>query len=217
MKYRKLGITNIDLSVISLGTMTFGEQTSESEAFKMMDYAYERGVNFLDTAEMYPVYPKKKTSGKSEEIIGNWIKGKKNRDKILVASKVASGHPKGIGASELLWIRQGGKNLRFDKKNLNEAVNGSLKRLKTDYIDLYQLHWPERNVAIFGQLDFKYDSTDTNWIPIEEVLESLNDLVKAGKIRHIGLSNETPWGITKFLTTAEKKKIIKSNVCAKWI
>ncbi len=186
MEYRKLGATDIDVSILSLGTMTFGEQSSEMEAFKMMDYAYDSGINLLDSAEMYPVYPKKETSGRSEEIIGNWIKGKKNRDKILIATKIASCHPKGIGASELSWIRNGGKNLRFDKNNLNEAINASLKRLKTDYIDLYQLHWPERNVAVFGQLDFKHDPNDNDWTPIEEVLQNLNDLVRLGKIRHIG-------------------------------
>jgi aryl-alcohol dehydrogenase-like predicted oxidoreductase len=207
MKYKKLGITNLNVSRICLGTMTFGEQNSESEAFEQMNYAYNNGVNFFDTAEMYPVYPKKKTSGKSEEIIGNWIKKNKNRDKIILATKVASGHPKGIGATGLSWIRKGGKNLCFDKKNLIEAVNASLKRLKTDYIDLYQLHWPERNVAVFGQLDFKYDPFDNNWTPIDEVLENLNNLVNLGKIRFIGLSNETPWGILNFLKIAEKKKL----------
>ena len=207
MKYKKLGITNLNVSRICLGTMTFGEQNSESEAFEQMDYAYNKGVNFFDTAEMYPVYPKKETYGKSEEIIGNWIKKNKNRDKIILATKVASGHPKGIGATGLSWIRKGGKNLRFDKKNLIEAVNTSLKRLKTDYIDLYQLHWPERNVAVFGQLDFKYDPSDNNWTPIDEVLENLNDLVNLGKIRFVGLSNETPWGVLNFLKIAEKKKL----------
>lgn len=207
MQYKKLGRTNIDVSLLSLGTMTFGEQTSKAEAFKIMNYAYDNGVNFFDTSEIYPVYPKKKTQGDSEKIIGEWTKGKKNREKIIIASKIASCHRDGIGATGLSWIRKGGKNLRFDKYNLNEAVNKSLKRLKTDYIDLYQLHWPERNVAVFGQLDFEYDPNDTNWTPIEEVLENLNDLVKLGKIRYIGLSNETPWGITKFLNIAEKKNL----------
>ncbi len=207
MKYRKLGTTNLDVSVICLGTMTFGEQTSQLDSFKQMDYAVDRGVNFFDTAEMYPTYPKKETYGLSEEIIGNWLKTKKNRDKIIIATKIASCHPKGIGATKLEWIRKGGKNLRFDKENLNEAVNASLKRLKTDYIDLYQLHWPERNVAVFGQLDFIYDPTDTEWTPIEEVLENLDNLVKSGKIRYVGLSNETPWGIIKFLQIAKEKKL----------
>ena len=170
MKYRKLGTTNLEDSAICLGTMTFGEQNSQSDGFEQMDYAIERGVNFFDTAEIYPVMPKKETYGKSEEIIGNWLKTKKNRNKIILASKIVSGHPAGIGSSGLTWVRKGGKNLRFDKDNMNKAVNASLKRLRTDYIDLYQLHFPERNVPVFGQLDFKYDPSDTKWTPIEEVL-----------------------------------------------
>ena len=192
MKYKKLGTTNLKVSAICLGSMTFGEQNPQSEAFEQMDYAVERGVNFFDTAEMYPVYPKKETCGKSEEIIGNWLKTKKNRDKIILASKIASGHPTGIGSSGLIWVRKGDKNLRFNKDNMNKAVNDSLKRLQTDYIDLYQLHFPERNVPVFGQLDFKYDPSDTKWTPIEEVLENLDQLVKSGKIRYVGLSNESP-------------------------
>jgi len=207
MKYRKLGTTSLDVSAICLGTMTFGEQTSQMEGFEQMDYAVEMGVNFFDTAEMYPTYPKKETCGNSEEIIGNWLKTKKNREKIIVATKVASGHPVGIGFTGLTWIRKGGKNLRFDKENLNEAVNGSLKRLQTDYIDLYQLHWPERNVPVGGQLDFRYDPSDTKWTPIEEVLENLDLLVKSGKIRYVGLCNETPWGVMNFLKTAKEKKL----------
>ena len=207
MKYKKLGVTDLEVSAICLGTMTFGEQNSQSEGFEQMNYAVERGINFFDTAEMYPAYPKKKTYGKSEEIIGNWLKTKKNRNKIILASKIASGHPKGIGATELSWIRKGGKNLCFDKDNINKAVDDSLKRLQTDYIDLYQLHWPERNVAVFGQLDFKYDPSDTEWTPIEEVLENLDQLVKSGKIRYVGLSNETPWGVINFLQVAREKKL----------
>ena len=207
MKYKKLGVTDLEVSAICLGTMTFGEQNSQSEGFEQMNYAVERGINFFDTAEMYPAYPKKETYGKSEEIIGNWLKTKKNRNKIILASKIASGHPKGIGATELSWIREGGKNLCFDKDNINKAVDDSLKRLQTDYIDLYQLHWPERNVAVFGQLDFKYDPSDTEWTPIEEVLENLDQLVKSGKIRYVGLSNETPWGVINFLQVAREKKL----------
>mgnify|MGYP001295001688 CR=1 FL=1 len=207
MKYNNLGITNLKVSQICLGTMTFGEQNSQNESFKLMDLANDKGINFFDTAEMYPTYPKKETQGNSERIIGNWINKKKNRDKIIIATKISSGHPKGIGFTGLKWIRKGGKNLKFDKKNMNQAVNDSLKRLKTDYIDLYQLHWPERNVPVIGQLDFKYDPSDVHWTPIQEVLENLNNLVKSGKIRYVGLSNETPWGITKFLFTAVKKKL----------
>ncbi len=207
MKYRKLGTANLNVSAICLGTMTFGEQNSKLEGFEQMDYAVEKGVNFFDTAEMYPVYPKKETYGKSEKIIGDWLKTKNNRDKIILASKVASGNPKGIGATGLKWIRKGGRNLRFDKENMIKAVNNSLSRLQTDYIDLYQLHWPERSVAFSGQLDFKYDPSDTKWTPIEEVLENLDYLVKSGKVRYVGLCNETPWGVTSYLKIAKEKKL----------
>ena len=206
MQYRKPGNINLNISAICLGTMTFGEQNSQTEAFEQMDYAYEKGINFFDTAEMYPIYPKKETCGKAEEIIGNWLKTKKNRDKIILGSKIVSNHPEGIGATKLAWIRKGGENLCFDKENMIKAVEGSLRRLQTDYIDLYQLHWPERNVGMFGQLDFKYDPSDT-WTPMEEVLENLNNLIKSGKIRYVGLSNETPWGILNFLKIAEQKKL----------
>ena len=206
MQYRRLGTTNLDLSIIGLGTMTFGEQTSELEAYNQMDYAKEKGINFFDTAEMYPIYPKKETCGKTEEIIGKWLKNKKNRSQTIIASKIVSNHPEGIGATKLKWIRKGGENLRFDKENLIKAVEGSLKRLQTDYIDLYQLHWPERKVGMFGKLDFEYDSSD-KWTPIEEVLENLSNLIKSGKIRYVGLSNETPWGILSFLKIAEQKKL----------
>ena len=201
MKYRKLGNTNIDVSVICLGTMTFGEQNSEAEGFEQMDYALDRGVNFFDTAELYAVMPRKETYGKTEEIVGNWLKSRKKRDKIILASKIAS-----KSEDDLHWIRNGSTSLGFDRKNMDEAINNSLKRLKTDYIDLYQLHWPERKVPKFGVLDFKYDPKD-QWTPIEEVLENLDRLIKAGKIRYVGLSNETPWGVMKFLQLAKEKNL----------
>jgi aryl-alcohol dehydrogenase-like predicted oxidoreductase len=209
MKYKSLGNTSLSVSKICLGTMTFGEQNSEKDSFKIMDYANEHGVNFFDTAEMYPTYPRKETQGDSERIIGKWINKKKNRDKVIIATKISSGHPKGIGATGLKWIRGGGKKLKFDKKNINKAVNDSLKRLNTDYIDVYQLHWPERNVPVFGQLEYKYDSKDNNWTPIPEVLENLNDIIRQGKVRYIGLSNETSWGISKFLSCSEKGNLSK--------
>ena len=202
MKYRKLGTTDIDVSVICLGTMTWGEQNTQKDGFDQMDYAVERGINFFDTAEIYAVMPRKETYGKTEEIIGNWFKEKKNRDKIILASKIAS-----KAENDLNWIREGSKNLGFDKKNINSAIDASLKRLQTDYIDLYQLHWPERKVPKFGQLDFEYDPNDNKWTPFEEVLENLNALVKEGKIRYVGLSNETPWGVMKFLQTAKEKNL----------
>ena len=201
MKYRKLGNTDIDVSVICLGTMTFGEQNSQQDGFDQMDYAVERGVNFFDTAELYAVMPRKETYGKTEEIVGNWFQEKKNRDKIILASKIAS------KSDGLEWIREGSKTLGFDKKNMNAAIDESLKRLKTDYIDLYQLHWPERKVPKFGILDFEYDSSDNDWTTVEEVLYNLDQLVKAGKIRYAGLSNETPWGVMKYLQLSKEKNL----------
>ena len=203
MKYKKLGTTSLKISNISLGTMTFGEQCPKNESLKILDYSYENGVNLIDTAEMYPVYPKKKTQGDTERIIGDWLKKKKNRNKIFIASKICSSHPDGIGSTRLKWIRGGGKKLKFDYKNISKAVNESLKRLKTDYIDLYQLHWPERKVAIFGKLDFNYDKNDKNWTPFLEILHNLNKLIKTGKIRYIGVSNETPWGISEYINLSE--------------
>ena len=201
MKYRKLGNSDIDVSVICLGTMTFGEQNSQEEGFEQMDYAIDRGVNFFDTAELYAVMPKKETYGRTEEIIGNWFNKRKNRDKVILASKIAS-----KSEDDLEWIREGSNTLGFDRKNMDIAIDNSLKRLKTDYIDLYQLHWPERKVPKFGVLDFNYDPND-EWTDIEEVLENLQRLVKAGKIRYVGLSNETPWGMMKFLQLSETKNL----------
>ena len=201
MRYRKLGTTDLNVSVICLGTMTFGEQNTQLDGFAQMDYALERGINFFDTAELYAVMPRKETYGKTEEIIGNWLHEKKNRDKVILASKIAS------KSDGLEWIRKGSKNLGFDKENLNNAIDSSLKRLKTEYIDLYQLHWPERKVPLFGVLDFEYDPIDVDWNPIEEVLDNLQSLVKAGKIRYVGISNETPWGMMKFLEVAKEKNL----------
>ena len=202
MKYRKLGNTDIDVSVICLGTMTFGEQNTQEEGFEQMDYSLDRGINFFDTAELYAVMPRRETYGKTEEIVGNWFKERKNRDKIILASKIAS-----KAEDDLEWIRNGSTTLGFDRKNMDIAIDNSLKRLQTDYIDLYQLHWPERKVPKFGVLDFNYDPHDNEWTAIEEVLENLNRLVKAGKIRYVGLSNETPWGVMKFLQIAKEKNL----------
>ena len=201
MKYRKLGTTDTDVSVICLGTMTWGEQNSQEEAFKQMDYAFDRGINFFDTAEIYPVMPRKETYGKTEQIIGNWFMEKKNRDKIILASKIAS------KSSDLEWIRGGSSKLGFDKKNMNDAIDASLKRLQTDYIDLYQLHWPERKVPLFGKLNFEFDSKDIDWTLLEETLNNLNDLIKAGKVRYVGLSNETPWGVMKYLQISKENNL----------
>lgn len=193
MEYRKLGSSDLNVSVLSLGTMTFGEQNSEQDAHQQLDMAVAQGVNFIDTAEMYPVPPRAETQGLTESHIGSWLK-RQQREKFIIATKIA-GPSRGFS-----WIRNGP---RVNRDHLNAAVDASLKRLQTDYIDLYQIHWPERYVPMFGATSFdvtqQHDST-----PINEQLQTLGDLVKAGKIRHIGLSNETPWGVSEFSRCAEQ-------------
>ncbi len=196
MQYRKLGNTNIDVSVICLGSMTWGEQNSQAEGFGQMDYALEQGVNFFDTAELYSIPPKAATYGRTEEIIGNWLAQRGTRDRIVLASKIA-----GPGEDWLPHIRAG--KTRFNRTHIEAALNASLKRLQTDYLDLYQLHWPERNTNFFGRLGFSPVDED-DFTPIAETLQALDAQVRAGKIRHIGVSNETPWGVTGFLHTAER-------------
>lgn len=199
MQYRKLGRTEIDVSVICLGTMTWGGQNVEAEGHEQMDYALDQGVNFWDTAEMYAVPPSPETYGKTEEIIGTWFAKTGRREEVILASKVAG---PGLG-----WVRGG--DYKIDRKNILEAVEDSLKRLQTDYIDLYQLHWPNRGSYHFGQQwgfnpKFNADSVEENFI---EVLETLNELIKAGKIRHIGLSDETAWGTAKYLELSKKHSL----------
>tara|TARA_Y100000590_G_scaffold1809_1_gene2295 strand:+ start:7078 stop:8115 length:1038 start_codon:yes stop_codon:yes gene_type:complete len=196
MNYKKLGNTNLKISTICLGTMTWGEQNTQKEGFEQMDYALNQGVNFFDTAEAYSIPIKKQTYGKTEEIIGNWFKTRKNRNKIILATKIA-----GPGPS---WIRGGGN--QFDKKNINLAVEKSLKRLQTDYIDLYQLHWPERDTNFFGKLGYEHKE-NKKWNDFHEVLDSLNNLIKKGKIRYVGLSNETAWGLSKFIELSNQKNL----------
>jgi aryl-alcohol dehydrogenase-like predicted oxidoreductase len=199
MEYRQLGRTGLDISVIGLGTMTWGFQNTQDEGFAQMDYALEQGVNFFDTAEMYAIPPTEKTFGSTETIIGNWFASRCNREKIILASKIT-----GPG---LAWIREG-KNY-IDKKNIQQAVEGSLKRLQTDYIDLYQLHWPNRGSYHFGRIwgfkpDFDVQAEEDNFL---EVLQALDDLIQAGKIRHVGLSNETAWGMSKWLQLADENNL----------
>ena len=196
MNYKKLGNTGIEVSTICLGTMTWGEQNTQEEGFEQMNYALDQGVNFWDTAELYAIPPKKNTYGKTEEIIGNWFNNTKKREEIILATKVT-----GPGLS---WIRGGGN--QYDDKNLNEAVNESLKRLKTDYIDLYQLHWPERNSNFFGKLGYKHEDKN-EWNKFEEILYSLDKIIKSGKVRYVGLSNETAWGLSKFLEISQTKSL----------
>ena len=195
MEYRRLGRTDIKVSAICLGTMTFGEQNTEAEAHAQLDYALEAGVNFIDTAEMYPVPPRGETYGRTEEYIGTWLQQRTNRDRVILASKVAG------PARDLTYLRDG--KARLDRVNIEAALDSSLKRLRTDYLDLYQLHWPDRNTNTFGKLGYRHDPTDTS-VPIEETLQVLGDLVRAGKVRHIGLSNESPWGAMRFLQAARE-------------
>ena len=195
MKFKKLGNTDIDVSLICLGTMTWGTQNTEKDAFEQMDYAVSQGINFFDTAEIYSVPPTSDSYGKTEIMIGNWFEKRKNRDKIILASKVA-----GPGCN---WIRGGGNN--FDEKKIGEAIDGSLKRLKTDYIDLYQLHWPERSTNFFGRRDYLFNNKEGNWNSFESILEALEKFIKSGKIRHIGMSNETPYGLSRYLEISKNK------------
>jgi aryl-alcohol dehydrogenase-like predicted oxidoreductase len=198
MEYRQLGHSDLKVSVISLGTMTWGEQNTEAEAHSQLDLALERGVNFIDTAEMYPVPPKPETQGRTEAYIGTWLAKGGKRDKIVLASKAAgpASDPKRPG-----HIRDGRPH--FDRKNLTQALEDSLKRLKTDYLDLYQLHWPDRNANYFGQLAYPWQPDAEGSTPIEETLAVLKEFVDAGKVRTIGLSNETPWGVAQFLNAAK--------------
>ena len=195
MKYRKLGQTGLDVSVICLGTMTFGEQNSEAEAHSQLDFATERGVNFIDTAELYAIPPKAQTQGLTEQYIGTWLKHRQDRDKLVIASKVS-----GPGADWVGHIRGGP---RLNREHMTKALDASLSRLQTDYIDLYQVHWPERKTNFFGQLGFQ-ESQDDDAISIEETLSVLNDFVASGKVRHIGISNETPWGVYEYLRLANE-------------
>lgn len=195
MQYRPLGNTDLNVSLICLGTMTWGEQNTETEAHAQLDCAMGAGVNFIDTAELYPIPPNALTQGLTETIIGNWFKARGNRSNLILATK-AVGH-----SAWLPHIRDG--KARLNRKHINAAVDASLARLQTDYIDLYQLHWPDRKTNFFGKLGYSYDQENNHAATeILETLESLADLITAGKIRHIGISNETPWGIAQYLHLA---------------
>lgn len=198
MQYTTLGTTDLKISKICLGTMTFGRQNTEQEGHEQMDYALDNDVNFFDTAEMYAVPASQATQGKTEEIIGTWFKSRQNRDKVILATKVTG------PSDSMTYIRN---PLRFDKASINAAINGSLKRLQTDYIDLYQLHWPERPVNSFSIRSYpagQEDKWEDNFV---EVLTILKELIDAGKIRHFGISNETPWGTMRLLHLADKHNL----------
>ncbi|WP_028534133.1 NADP(H)-dependent aldo-keto reductase [Paludibacterium yongneupense] len=197
MEYRKLGHSDLNVSLIALGTMTWGEQNTEAEAHSQLDLALEHGINLVDAAEMYPVPPRPETQGLTEAYIGNWLARSGQRDRIVLATKAAgpASDPKRPG-----HIRDGQPH--FDRKNLTSALDDSLRRLRTDYVDLYQLHWPDRNANYFGQLGYAWSDDAPGSTPIEETLRVLQDFVAAGKVRTIGLSNETPWGVARFLNAA---------------
>ena len=196
MNYKNLGNTDIKVSTICLGTMTWGEQNTELEAFEQMDFALDQGVNFWDTAELYSIPPRAETFGHTEIIIGNWFKKTKKRKQVILATKVCG--------PMRSYVRGGGN--QYGVKNITEALEGSLKRLQTDYIDLYQLHWPERNTNMFGRLGYEHNDVG-DWNKFEDILGNLKKFVDDGKIRHVGLSNETPWGTKKFLEVAKEKRL----------
>lgn len=202
MEFRRLGRTDIKVSLICLGTMTWGEQNTEAEAHAQLDYALERGINFIDVAEMYPVPPRAETQGRTEAYIGTWLKARKNRDKVILATKVAGrgGGPRG----EFDWLRDDKQPPNLSRKQIFEAVDKSLKRLQTDYIDLYQTHWPDRLTTNFGKASYPWNSDES--IAIAETLDAMGELVKAGKIRMMGVSNETAWGVMKHLGDAASDK-----------
>ncbi|MDQ6970075.1 MAG: NADP(H)-dependent aldo-keto reductase [Mariprofundus sp.] len=198
MIYNKLGNTDIDVSALCLGSMTWGEQNSAAEAFEQMDIALEHGINFFDTAELYAIPPKAATYGATERIIGDWFKQTGRRDDIFLASKVCG---------PTAWcphIRHG--EARLDRKNIIAACEASLSRLQTDHIDLYQTHWPNRNTNFFGRLGYQH-TNDTDETSIEETLDAMQELITAGKVRHIGISNETPWGMMQHLQISQHKTL----------
>ncbi|MEX1058242.1 MAG: aldo/keto reductase, partial [Natronospirillum sp.] len=189
MEFRTLGRTDLKVSKICLGTMTWGEQNSEQDAHTQLDLAMDHGINFIDAAEMYPVPPRKETQGLTEQYLGTWLKARKCRDQLVIATKV-TGRSEGFP-----YLRDGP---RLSAQHITQAVDDSLRRLRTDYIDLYQIHWPERKTNFFGQLGYQHLSED-DALPVEETLRACEQLVSSGKIRHLGLSNETPWGVHEYL------------------
>jgi len=192
MRHRRLGGSDLEVSELCLGTMTFGEQNSEAEGHEQLDYALAQGINFIDTAEVYSIPPRPETAGRTEEIIGSWLARRGRRDDVIIATKVA-------GRSKLDWLRA--PMTRLTREQIHSAIEGSLRRLRTDYVDLYQLHWPDRPLRLFGGLGYRHID-DSDSVPVIETLVALGELVRAGKVRHIGLSNETSWGLAQFLAAA---------------
>jgi len=199
MQHRPLGRTGIEVSALCLGTMTFGEQNTEAEAHAQLDRALAAGIDFIDTAEMYPVPPRAETQGRTESYIGTWLAARGGRDRLILATKVS-----GPG-DWITWLRGGGH--RLDRRNIEAALEASLRRLRTDYVDLYQLHWPDRETNFFGKLGYTPGKDDDS-VPLLETLQVLADLVRAGKVRAVGVSNETPWGLMRFLALADQAGLL---------
>ena len=195
MDYRELGRTGLKVSRLCLGTMTFGEQNSEADGHAQMDYALDCGINIFDAAEIYPIPPRAETQGRTEAIIGTWLAARKARDKVMIATKVA-------GRGKMSWLRKDASKTRQSPAQIMEAVEASLRRLNTDYLDLYQLHWPDRPMRIFEGHDYLHLEGDSH--PVHEILGALGRLVTDGKVRFVGLSNETPWGVMSFLRASEQ-------------
>ena len=204
MKYDKLGRSDISISRLCMGTMTFGSYNTKEEGFAIMDYAFEHGINFFDSAEMYPTPPNKNTAHLTNKIIGEWMKQRKNRNKIVIADKIAG---RSIPRNSVGWLRPTGEDTRLNKEQINFAIDNSLQNLGTDYIDLYQLHWPDRLGNFFYGLEYKHKEDES--ISIEETLGALEENIKKGKIRHIGISNETAWGASQFIKISEKNNWTK--------
>ena len=196
MKYSRLGSSGLEVSNVCLGTMTWGEQNDQNDTNEQLDYAVAQGVNFIDTAELYPVPATAETSGRTSKIIGNWLQKRGNRDQVIIASKIA-----GTG-DYTAHIRTNG----FRKEALHDAITKELKRLQTDYIDLYQLHWPERKTNFFGKLGYEHDDSN-EWTRFEDILGNLKKFIDQGKIKHVGVSNETPWGLSKYLELSKDKNL----------
>ena len=202
MKFNKIPNTNLNVSQICLGTMTWGSmQNTEQDGFEQMDYAVSKGINFFDTAELYSIPPTKETCGATSRIIANWLKKTKKRDEIIIADKVT-------GRSGMNWIRPGENETRLNKKQINTAIDNSLKNLQIDHVDIYQLHWPDRPLNVFSGLEYEHTETD-DVVPILETMEAMASLIKAGKIKYYGLSNETSWGASQYIKLAEKHNIPK--------
>jgi aryl-alcohol dehydrogenase-like predicted oxidoreductase len=200
MELRTLGRSDLKVSAAGLGVMTFGAKTSTADAFRQLDLAFAAGINLFDTAENYPAPVSAQTQGRSEEIVGNWVAERGIRSRVIVATKVAG---PGNAAGDMTHIR--GADRRLDRANICAAVDGSLQRLRTDYIDLYQVHWPERPITTLGRSRFSYIPDTPAFVSIEETLAALGELVRVGKIRHIGIANETPWGVMRYILAAHER------------